>query len=293
MIPRMAMIGVFDSGVGGLSVLGAIAVQLPQAELLYVADTAHVPYGPRPLVEVRAYAFGITRFLLAAGAQVIVVACNTASAAALHELRAAFPQTPFVGMEPAVKPAAEQSHTGVVGVLATPATFQGALFASVVERFAHGVEVIPQVCPGLVEQIEAGELDTPATEAMVRGWVEPLLARNIDALVLGCTHYPFVRPVLQRICGPRVRVIDPSAAVARQVGRVLGEQGSGGDTGTAPDQTPAGGGRVAYFTSGDVAQFEAARARLGSPRGSAAGLAWHAPDCLGYPPARRCSNSQE
>ncbi len=171
-------------------------------------------------------------------------------------------------MEPAVKPAAEQSHTGVVAVLATPATFQGALFASVVERFAQGVEVIPQVCPGLVEQIEAGELETPRTEAMLRGWVEPLLARNIDALVLGCTHYPFVRPLLERICGPAVRVIDPSAAVARQVERVLAATGGTGG-GEAGEQ-----GAVAYFTSGAVAPFELALRRLGNSAGSTAGVRW-------------------
>lgn len=259
----MAIIGIFDSGVGGLSVLAAVRAQLPQADLLYVADTAHVPYGPRPLEEVRGFAFGITEFLLDQGAEGIVVACNTASAAALHALRAAFPRVPFVGMEPAVKPAAEHSHTGVVAVLATPATFQGALFASVVERFAQGVEVIPQVCPGLVERIEAGELDSPATEALLRGWVEPLLGRGIDALVLGCTHYPFVRPLLERICGPQVRVIDPSTAVARQVARVLA--GANGQ---------AGRGATIYFTSGEPARLEAALTQLGCPPGIVAGVRW-------------------
>ncbi len=268
------MIGVFDSGVGGLSVLAAVRERLPSAGLLYVADTAHVPYGPRGLQEVRDFSFGITRFLVEERAQIVVVACNTASAAALHELRAAYPKIPFVGMEPAVKPAAEQSHTGVVAVLATPATFQGALFASVVERFAHGVEVIPQVCPGLVEQIEAGELESPRTEAMLRTWVEPLLARNIDALVLGCTHYPFVRPLLERICGPAVRVIDPSAAVARQVERVLAA--ANGAAGSATGEQ----GAVTYFTSGAVAPFELALKRLGSPEGSAAGVRWVTPSRL-------------
>jgi glutamate racemase len=269
---RMGAIGIFDSGVGGLSVLRAVRATLPHADLLYVADTAHVPYGPRPLEEVRRYAFGIAEFLCTQGAVVVVVACNTASAAALHELRAAFPQVPFVGMEPAVKPAAEQSLTGVVAVLATPATFQGALFASVVERFAQGVEVIPQVCPGLVEQIEAGELDTPRTEALLRSWVEPLLARNIDALVLGCTHYPFVRPLLERICGPRVRVIDPSEAVARQVARqAAGAFGAGQRDGEG--RLDAG---IIYYTSGPIAQFAQLRARLGSPPGAVAGVNWSA-----------------
>lgn len=242
MIQAMTTIGLFDSGVGGLSVLRAVRAELPQARLLYVADAAHVPYGPRPLAEVRGFAEGIAAFLLQQGSQVIVVACNTASAAALRTLRTLHPAVPFVGMEPAVKPAAEQSRTGVVAVLATQATFQGELFASVVERFAHDVRVIPQVCAGLVEQIEAGELDTPRTEAMLRGWVEPLLAQNIDALVLGCTHYPFVRPLLERICGPGVRIIDPSQAVARQTARLAAAL-------AAPDAANQPG-ITEYFTSG-------------------------------------------
>jgi len=216
------VIGLFDSGVGGLSVLREVRAALPNVPLLYFGDSAHVPYGPRPLREVQGFARGITRFLRARGARVIVAACNTASAAALQSLREApeFDGVPFVGMEPAVKPAAETTHSGVVGVLATPATFQGALYASVVERFAAGVTVLQQTCPGLVQEIEAGRLDTPETETMLRGWVEPMLAQQVDTLVLGCTHYPFVIPLLERICGLGVRVIDPAPAVARQVVRV-------------------------------------------------------------------------
>jgi glutamate racemase len=260
------MIGIFDSGVGGLSVLRHLRAQLPQADLLYFADSAHVPYGPRPLLEVRGFAEAITRFLLDRGAGVIVIACNTASAAALKHLRATFPATPFVGMEPAVKPAAEHTRTGVVGVLATPATFQGELFNSVVERFANGVTVLRQVCPGLVQQIEAGRLDTPDTEAMLRGWVGPMLAQNIDALVLGCTHYPFVIPLLEKICGPEVRVIDPAPAVARQAVKVMVDRGWGtGDR-----------GRVSYTTSGDVAEFERVQVVLGIERGEVRAARWRA-----------------
>ena len=253
----MTTVGVFDSGVGGLSVLRELRAQAPAARLLYFADSAHVPYGSRSLAEVREFSFAIADFLLGQGAQALVVACNTASAAALHDLRRRV-SVPVVGMEPAVKPAVEQSHSGVVAVLATPATFQGAPFASVVERFAHGVEVIAQVCPGLVEQIEAGALATAETEALLRGVIEPLLCRGIDALVLGCTHYPFVRPLIERICGPGVRVIDPAAAVARQAVRVL--PASNGHAG--------GDGCIVYFTSGDVAQFRVALARLGLPPGA-------------------------
>ena len=221
-----AAIGIFDSGVGGLSVLRAIRSELPTQSLLYLADQAHVPYGPRSLEEVREFSREIARFLIQQGAQLVVVACNTASAAALHDLRAAFPETPFVGMEPAVKPAAEHTQTGHVGVLATPATFQGQLYASVVERFAHGVEIYQDTCPGLVEQIEAGALDGPATRAILKTALQPMLRHGIDTVVLGCTHYPFVIPLIQEIVGDGVRVIDPAPAIARQVRRVLEQRHS-------------------------------------------------------------------
>ncbi len=232
-------IGIFDSGVGGLSVLRAVRQQMPQQPVLYLADQAHVPYGQRSLAEVRAFAEEITRFLLARGAQLIVVACNAASAAALHHLRREFPGTPFVGMEPAVKPAAEQTRTGVVGVLATPATFQGELYASVVERFAGGVLLLQDTCPGLVRQIEAGLLDTPATRAILESALAPMLAKKIDTVVLGCTHYPFVIPLIQEIVGPGVRVIDPAPAVARQAGRLLAALG-GSKAGPAGSQKDTG-----------------------------------------------------
>ena len=263
------MIGIFDSGVGGLSVLREIRAQLPQADLLYFGDNLHIPYGLRSLAEVRGFSEAITRFLLDHGAHVIVVACNTASAAALKYLRAMFPEAPFVGMEPAVKPAAEQTQTGVVGVLATPATFQGELFNSVVERFAREVTVLREVCPGLVEQIEVGELDSPQTEALLRGWVEPMLAQNIDVLVLGCTHYPFVIPLLKKICGPGVRVIDPAPAVARQTARVLEAFPQ-----TAGEQVSKGAGGIVYYTSGELQAFQHALEKLGAERGEVCAVEW-------------------
>ena len=219
------MIGVFDSGVGGLSVLRAIRQQLPDEPFIYLADQAHVPYGQRSLEEVRSFSEGLTQYLLAQGCKLIVVACNTASAAALHHLRHTFPEVPFVGMEPAVKPAAEHTRSGIVGVLATPATFQGALYASVVERFAQGVNLMQHTCPGLVQQIEAGQLDGPETRSILEEALLPMLAEGIDTVVLGCTHYPFVIPLIREIAGPQVRVIDPAPAVARQVGRLLESQG--------------------------------------------------------------------
>jgi glutamate racemase len=214
-------IGVFDSGVGGLSVLRALRQHLPAERTIYVGDQSHVPYGARPLAEVRSFSEGIARFFLAKGAKLIVVACNTASAAALGHLRELFPSTPFVGMEPAVKPAAEATVSGVVGVLATPATFQGELYASVVERFAEGVEVLRSTCPGLVERIEQGEVSGARTRNILEQALLPMTERGADAVVLACTHFPFVIPLIAEIVGPAVRVIDPAPAVARQTKRVL------------------------------------------------------------------------
>lgn len=241
-------IGIFDSGVGGLSVLRAIRQRLPAQPVIYLADQAHVPYGPRSLAEVRAFSEAITRFLLGQGAALIVVACNTASAAALYHLRRIFPQVPIVGMEPAVKPAAEQTRSGVVGVLATPATFQGALYSSVVERFANDVILIQDTCPGLVGQIEAGQLASPETRAILEHALQPMLEHGIDTLVLGCTHYPFVIPLIEEIAGPGVRVIDPAPAIARQVERLL----------DANDLRAKGtvGGSLCLFTTGDAEKMQ-------------------------------------
>jgi glutamate racemase len=240
-------IGIFDSGVGGLSVLREIRSQLPYENLIFLADQAHVPYGPRSLHQVRDFSETITRFLLDQGAKLIVVACNTASAAALYHLRETFPEIPFVGMEPAVKPAAEQTESGVVGVLATPATFQGELYASVVERFANGVTVLQDTCSGLVGQIEKGALDLPVTREILERALAPMLENGIDRVVMGCTHYPFVIPLIEEIVGPQVEVIDPAPAVARQVGRVLNQRGLLNIAATP--------GQVQYLTSGNAAKF--------------------------------------
>ncbi|HEY76217.1 MAG TPA: glutamate racemase [Thermoflexia bacterium] len=268
----MALIGVFDSGVGGLSIWREIVRQLPHCDTFYVADQAHVPYGPRPLMEVRRFAEGIARFLIDEGAQVVVLACNTASAAALHYLRATFPQIPFVGMEPAVKPAAQNTRTGVVGVIATPATFQGELFASLLERFANNVTVLTRACPGWVEAVEAGALDTPETEALVRSCLEPLLEAGIDELVLGCTHYPFLRTAIERVVGPDIEVIDPAPAVARQTGRVLAARG------IVPSSRHVG--RHRFATTGDPARFRSMVRRLVGVEAEVEPLAWTSEGCL-------------
>lgn len=242
-----AKIGIFDSGFGGLSVLQAIQEELPGYPIMYVADQAHVPYGRRPLEEVKLFSESITRWLLEQGCRLIVVACNTASAAALHSLREKFPSTPFVGMEPAVKPAAEQTLSGVVGVIATPATFQGELYGSVVERFASNVTVLEDTCPGLVDEIEAGNLDGPETRQILISALRPMLDKGIDTIVLGCTHFPFVIPVIREIAGPNVRVIDPAPAVARQAARI--KHALGENHFTAIENS------IELFTTGSVTDF--------------------------------------
>lgn len=226
-------IGVFDSGMGGLSIVREIASELPRERVFYFADNLHMPYGPRPLREVHDFSMGIARGLLRLPAKVVVVACNTASAAALKELRLAYPASLFVGMEPAVKPAAEESRSGRVGVLATQATFQGALFESVVERFAAGVEVMCRPCPGLAEFIECHPPDHPALEKMIERCIEPLRVGGVDQIVLGCTHYPLVKETIARVAGPGMHIVDPSPAIARRVRQVLSENGllSEGDGG--------------------------------------------------------------
>ncbi len=236
-------IGIFDSGVGGLSVLRAVRAQMPEESILYFGDQGHIPYGPRPMEQIRDFSEAITKFLLARGAKIIVVACNTASAAALKYLREKFPNVQFVGMEPAVKPAAETTQTGKVGVLATPATFQGALYASVVERFANGVELFQNTCNGLVQQIELGNLNGDETRKILEDALHPMLKKNIDTVVLGCTHYPFVIPLIQEIVGEKVRVIDPAPAVARQVKRLLEAGGVRSDSSNVS--------QIQFYTSGD------------------------------------------
>ena len=233
-------VGVFDSGVGGLSVLREIRRLLPAEDLLYVADSGHCPYGGKPPAEIRARACAIAGFLVDRGAKAIVVACNTATVAAIADLRRRF-ALPIVGMEPAVKPAAAITRSRVVGVLATGATLAGDRFASLVERFADGITVLTQPCPGLVEQVEAGDLESEVTLDLLRRYTIPLVSRGADALVLGCTHYPFLRTSLAQVLGPEVSLIDTGEAVARQLRRVLDR-----DQLRAPPQHQ---GEARFFTS--------------------------------------------
>lgn len=259
-------IGVFDSGVGGLTVWREIVRQLPRERTVYVADQAHVPYGCRSLGKVRKFAEGIARFLLDQGVRIVVIASNTASAAALYHLRQMFPDMSFVGMEPALKPAIERTCTGAVGVIATPATFQGDLFANLVKRYTENVSVLSQACPGLVEAVEAGAIDCNETEALLEKYLAPMIGAEVDQLVLGCTHYPFLRPVIQRLVGPGTEVIDPAPSVARQVAQVLTTRQET-KTPSSIGSTPCNRDDVdhIFYTSGDVTAFTQLIKQLVSP----------------------------
>ncbi len=242
-----AAIGVLDSGVGGLSVLREIHRRLPGIPTLYYADQKHLPYGPRPAAEIRAFVGHAAEFLIGQGAVMIVLACHSASAAALQSLRAVHPAMSIVGIEPAVKPAAEATRSGVISVLTTQATADGALYQSVVARFARDVQVITRVSPALVELVEQGSQDTPQGEAVLREHIAPLVEAGADQIVLACTHFPFLKANIERITD--VALVDPGAAVARQVARVLPE-------------VRAWQGEHRYFTSGEAARFQEMLVRL-------------------------------
>jgi glutamate racemase len=221
-VHQSSAIGVFDSGVGGLSVLRHIRAQLPSLPLLYVADSGHVPYGDKTQEYIRERSLVLTEFLVRHRAAAVVIACNTATAAAAAHLRERL-TLPIIAMEPAVKPAVSATRSGVVGVLATVGTLESARFAALLEQYAGDVEIVTQACPGLVEQVEAGELASAATRELVERYTQPLMERGADTIVLGCTHYPFLRPLIAQIVGPNVQLIDTGEAVARQVVRRLPE----------------------------------------------------------------------
>ncbi len=239
-------IGVLDSGVGGLSVLRELRSQLPAENLLYFADQGHVPYGPRPRDEIRQFVYAITRWMMTQEVKTVVVACNTASAVALHALRDAFPALPFVGMEPAVKPAAEHTRSGVIAVLMTKATFQSELYNSLVDRFAAGLQVEGEICPDFVRLVEAGSVDDAEARAAVARHIGPLLDAGADQIVLGCTHFPFLRDAIEGFVDGKAAVVDPAPAVARQTGRIIAEM----------PNDPGHAGRVTFTTSDDADHFE-------------------------------------
>ncbi len=259
-------IGIFDSGVGGLSVWIEIRRHLPFESTVYYADQAHVPYGQKSISQVREFSFGITKFLLNRGVKIIVIACNTASGAALKSLRNAFPDIDFIGMEPAVKPAVEKTHTGHVGVIATATAFQGMLYQQLVHRFGRNVEIHTSICPGLVEAIEAGDIDHPTTLKLLQNCLKPLVNSNIDQLVFGCTHYPFVRPIVQHILGDSVTLIDPAPAVARQTGRILASK--------TLLCTSNQASRHVVYTSGTEEQLQKTVEKLVGYQGAVIGTTW-------------------
>ena len=221
----MASIGIFDSGSGGLSVYRELVKLLPRERYIYFSDNAHCPYGEKTAEYIQERAHVITDILLGMGADIIVVACNTATAAAIASLRADYPDIPFIGMEPAVKPAALGTRSGVIGVLATAGTLKGSKYLHTRGQYEEDVRIVEHVGEGFVELVENGILEGPQAEETVRKSLQPLLEEGADIIVLGCTHYPFLRPVIEQLAGPQVKVIDPAPAVARQTLRVLQEKG--------------------------------------------------------------------
>ena len=246
-LPCTSPIGVFDSGAGGLSVLQAIHHLLPHENLIYVADSGYAPYGNKPQQAIIERSVAIAEFLVSRSAKALVVACNTATAAAIEELRNRY-SIPVIGMEPGVKPALEHSKTGAVGVLATENTLSSQRFYALVERFKHLGKVIVQPCPGLVERIEAGEVDTAETRALLSGYLQPMREQHVDAIVLGCTHYPFLIPVLEDMTEHKVKIIETGTAVARQLQRRLLHEDH-----LNPDPHD---GDVEFWTSGEVASVQ-------------------------------------
>jgi len=246
-------IGVFDSGVGGLSVLREIRATLPCEQLLYVADSGAAPYGERTQEFIKARAVAIVEFFLQQRVKAIVVACNTATAVAIKSLRSRY-AIPMVAIEPAIKPAAMMTKSGVVGVLATTQTLASENLVLLAEKYGKGVKILSQACPGWVEQVELGRLNDAKTESLVVRYVTPLLERGADTIVLGCTHYPFLLASIRHVAGSSITFIDPAVAVARELGRRLELNGL-----LSLEKSP---GAEAFWTSGVPQQVELVIAQL-------------------------------
>jgi glutamate racemase len=249
-------IGVFDSGVGGLTVLKHIRKLLPHEDLVYVADREHYPYGNKGDIYTRERSDKIAKFLINFPVKAIVVACNTATASAVQYLRDEH-SIPIIGMEPAVKPAAQQSHNGKIGILATEGTLDSSKFKILLERHANGAELFIQPCHGWVEWIEQGRTDQQATIHMIRETLQPMLDKEIDTLVLGCTHYPFLKSDVQQVMGDNVSIIDTGAAVALQLRRRLENEAL-----LKPAQTS---GTERFLCSGPVTEMQLLLDRLWGP----------------------------
>ena len=246
-------IGVFDSGVGGVSVLQEIRRALPGEDLIYVADSGHAPYGDRVATYIEARAFAVMDFLVAQRVKAAVVACNTVTGVAVERLRARF-DLPIVAIEPAVKPAVTSTRTGIVGVLATTVTLESPNVVRLLATYAGGTTVVSQPCPGWVDLVERGETTGPAAREAVRAYVQPLLERGADTLVLGCTHYVFLEPLIRDLAGPSVAVVNPAPAVARQLDRRL--------TATGLRSSKTSGGAERFFCTGDPATVGGVLAKL-------------------------------
>lgn len=238
-------IGVFDSGVGGLSVLRHIRHALPAECLIYIADSAHVPYGDKSASYIEQRSLALTRFLIEQGADAIVIACNTATAAAAATLRSHF-KLPIVAMEPAIKPAVAATRSGVVGVLATVGTLESSRFAALLERYAGEIKIVTQGCPGLVELVEQGNLTGVEARELISLYTAPLLKKGADTLILGCTHYPFLAPLITEIVGPDISLIDTGGAVARHLQQRIETE--------LPGRVSAQNGHSHFWTSGDATQ---------------------------------------
>lgn len=243
---KEAAVGIFDSGVGGLSVWRELIKVLPAEEFLYVSDNAYCPYGRKSASEIIERAYLITDFLISKGVKLVVVACNTATAAAIDALRLKYPKTPFVGMEPAVKPAALHSETGVIGVLATNGTFSGKLYNRTLEKFASDVKVIEQRGDGLVEVVESGDINSDTTYKLIKKYIDPMVDSGADCIVLGCTHYPFLAKQISDIAGDKIKIIDPAPAVAIQTKNILTERG------ILAESVKKSLKRTLFFSTGDI-----------------------------------------
>lgn len=218
------MIGIFDSGVGGLSVFREIVRILPEEKYIYWSDNAHCPYGEKSRDYIIDRARAVTSFLIEQGADIIVVACNTATAAAISTLREEFP-VPFIGMEPAVKPAAQATRSGVVGVLATAGTLKATKYIDTRAKWARDVKIVEHIGQGFVELVEKGSTSGPEAESIVEKSVRPLIEAGADTIVLGCTHYPFLAETIMKAAGTPVTLIDPAPAVAKHLMEVMQENG--------------------------------------------------------------------
>lgn len=252
-----ARIGVFDSGVGGLSVLRALHRHLPQAHLMYVADSAYAPYGERSEAEIIARTTQISRFLHDQGAQVLVIACNTATAAAVHHLRHAYPHWPIVGVEPGLKPARQITRNGRIGVMATSGTLRSEKFQRLMAQHGSEVFVHLQACPGLAHAIERGDLQSRELHELIERYSAALRGQGVDTVVLGCTHYPFVQEQLQAALGPDVQIIDTAEPVARHTVRLVEALGAGTPAVHCTETAPTAPSRTELWTTGDPAALAA------------------------------------